>query len=81
MWKKGDIVELNGKKFELKDCVHQNGHKRCFQCAQVNGKRSPCISANDYPESDNMFNFHKCNVNMPDYCIPVPLKEEKDEGR
>lgn len=73
MFKKDEIVNLNGKDYKISEVEWSKGPKACMQCASVNN-RPPCIDAFDYPQDGDTFDSRKCSKEMPEFHIPKLAK-------
>ena len=71
MWKKGQIVNLNGKQFEVVEAFSSKRNIVCRVCGGAN-KCTPCIESNNYPENENPFSVAQCLKNIEPGCY---LKE------
>ena len=77
MYEEGQIVELNGKKYEIQKCSYSSGYKACMFCQRVNIK-PPCIERFDYPDKEGVFDLKQCKKNMPEFCIPRRICTNQD---
>ena len=69
MWKPGQLVTLNGKKYRIHKVKAALLHRRCMMC-ELHNFKSPCIEAADYPTDKVTFSIIKCVDKMPRNCIP-----------
>lgn len=72
MWKPGQTVMANGKRYRVTKCHAMKQSMVCMICAQKNGT-IPCTESNNYPSTKEPFSVYKCLTNIQKGCY---LKRE-----
>lgn len=72
MWKAGQTVTANGKRYRVTKCHAIKQSIVCMVCAQMN-IGTPCLESNNYPTTKEPFSVYKCLTNIQKGCY---LKRE-----